>query len=336
MPQKLDPPSITQGRAISGLPALADLALDYAKLSKSANTRRAYQCDWADFSFWCTQHGLCPLPAEYSTISLYLADRASNSWLAANHKLCPPLKAATLQRRLITIYQAHRLANFLLERSHPAITETWRGIRNTIGTAQAQAKPITLDLLQKMLLSINTDSPAHVRDRALLLLGFAAALRRSELANLKVSDLVLVREGYILTLSRSKVDQFAQGREIGIPYGSNPLTCPVRAIQDWIALSLISTGPLFRSIDRHGNIGVTPLSDRSITLIIKRTIGTFSSDTLYSGHSLRAGFATSAAQALVPEHAIMRQTGHRKSDTLKKYIRIGTLWDGNAATKIGL
>ncbi len=328
--------SSSKKHEVATLSDLSEVALDYAKLARSANTQKAYQSDWKDFQFWCDTHQLSPLPADPNTIALYLSDRATNKWTNHNGKPYSPLKASTLQRRLTTIYQAHIISRHPLETRHPIITETWRGILNTIGAMQKQVKPITIDVLRLMLDSINGDSPIYVRDRAILLLGFSGAFRRSELVNLNISHLSCVREGYIVKLAKSKTDQTSLGREVGIPYGSNPMTCPVRAIQDWVLIANIQEGPLFRGVDRHGNIGSTPLSSRAISLIIKRNNHIKHQNDDYSGHSLRAGFATSAAKAGISEYLIMRQTGHKKSDTIKKYIRLGTIWEDNAATKLGL
>jgi integrase len=175
-----------------------------------------------------------------------------------------------------------------------------------------------------------------LRDKAILLLGFAGAFRRSELVGINCEDLKLARDGVIITLNRSKTDQEEQGRNIAIPYGANPLTCPIRALQDWIHFSGIQQGPLFRKINRHRQLGKYALSAHSIALIIKRNAYLKEKASSFSGHSLRAGFATTAALAGVPEFSIMRQTGHKRSDTLKKYIRSRDLWKDNPASRVGL
>jgi len=175
------------------------------------------------------------------------------------------------------------------------------------------------------------------RDKALLLLGFAGAFRRSEIASLMVEDLTFSRDGITVLLRRSKTDQEGEGRKIGIPYGSNIDTCPVRAIEDWLQASSITTGPLFRSVNKGGKVQASPLCDKAIALIVKRTAeaaGLNPAD--YGGHSLRAGLATSAAMAGVEERVIMKQTGHRSVNMVRKYIRDGSLFRENAAAKIGL
>ncbi|WP_193354128.1 site-specific integrase [Candidatus Protochlamydia amoebophila] len=175
-----------------------------------------------------------------------------------------------------------------------------------------------------------------MRDKALLLLGFVGAFRRSELVSLTINDIKFVREGLQITLRKSKTDQEGKGRVIAIPYGSNILTCPVRALNDWLNCSKISEGPLFRPINRHGQIMDKALTSKSVALIIKRNKHLEKQKHSFSGHSLRAGFATTAAISGVPEHLMMKQTGHKSSDTIRRYIRLGNMWTENTVTKIGL
>jgi integrase len=173
------------------------------------------------------------------------------------------------------------------------------------------------------------------RDRALVLLGFAGAFRRSELVGLDIADCAFGRDGLTVTLRRSKTDQEGQGRRIGIPYGANPETCPVRCVQAWIEQA--ATGPLFRSINRHGQVQQQRLSGNDVARIVKKLATRAGLDaTTYAGHSLRAGHATSAAAAGASERAIMRQTGHRSVQMVRRYIRAGTLFSDNSAGKLGL
>jgi integrase len=176
------------------------------------------------------------------------------------------------------------------------------------------------------------ESLIGARDRALLLVGFAGAFRRSELVALDVRDVAFTTEGLMITLRRSKTDQEGQGRSVGLPYGSRLETCPVRSLRAWLALSEITSGPLFRPINRHGTMAEGRLSDRAVALVVKRTAKAAGLDPAkYAGHSLRAGLATSAAAAGVSERAIMNQTGHKSAATVRKYIREGSLFRENAA-----
>lgn len=319
----------------ASLLAVMDSAKVFASRARSANTNRAYRSDWNDFQDWCRSNHLASLPAEPSTVALYLSARASS------------LKTASLARRLTAIGQAHHLAGVPLDTRHPVIRETWKGIRNTLGSAQKAKRPILTEDLRQMV-GLFSDTLIGIRDRALLLLGFSGAFRRSELVGLNMEHLSFCRDGLTVLLERCKTDQQGAGRHVGIPYGSNPATCPVRNLQDWLRVSEITSGPLFRSINRHGQIQNARLSDRSVALVVKKAAygraiangidAPFAEEyaAQFAGHSLRAGLATSAAMAGVAEHSIMRQTGHKKAETLRKYIRMGTLFTENAAGKVGL
>lgn len=212
----------------------------------------------------------------------------------------------------------------------------WAGIRRLHGTAQDQAAPITVPLLRRMITAL-PPGPAGARDAALLLVGFAGALRRSELVALDVSDLEHRDEGTVIVVRRSKTDQEAAGRQVGIPYGSNSASCPVRNLKAWLELASITDGPLFRPVDRHGRIGATRLSAAGANRIVQRAIRRTGTDPQpYSAHSLRSGLATAAAEAGISERAIMSQTGHRSLVVARGYIRSGSLFRDNAAANIGL
>jgi integrase len=329
---------------------LAKDAKEMAKFARSANTNKAYTSDWLDFSFWCESKGLSALPALPQTIGVYLISRVRSEWVDYKGKLQKPLKAASLRRRLTAISQAHLLANHPIDLKHPDIREVWKGIRNKMGTAQTGKDPILLEDLQQMIKAISLNEEKKnpllgIRDRAILLIGFAGAFRRSEIVSLTIEDIKFVREGLIANLRKTKTDQEGKGRLVAIPYGSNILTCPVRTLQEWLEASKIEKGPLFRYVNRHGQLTEKALSSHSIAKIIKRNAHIKNNIDLananknrvldYSGHSLRAGFATQAAMAGLPEYMIAKQTGH-KSNVIKKYIRIGNMWTENAATKIGL
>lgn len=304
---------------------LARQARDYAAHSRAPNTKRAYQNDWRDFTSWCAEQGLQPLPATPQTIALYLTARAETH------------RVSTLQRRLSAISQAHKAAGYppVSTREEP-LHSVWMGIKREKGTAQQGKAPVVTEELRAMVTTL-PDSLLGIRDRALLLLGFAGAFRRSELVSLDVSDIHMTRDGVIVTLRRSKTDQEGQGQKIGIPYGSNPATCPVRALQAWLEASGITEGPLFRAIDRHGNLQPGRLSDKAVALVVKRRAEAVGLDPAkYSGHSLRAGLATAAAAAGVSERVIMNQTRHRSVMMVRRYIRDGSLFRENAAAMVGL
>ena len=211
-----------------------------------------------------------------------------------------------------------------------------RGVRRTLGTAQRQVQPVTVPELRTMLQGLGSDA-SGCRDRALLLLGFAGALRRSEVVGLDVADVTEGVDGLTIHVRRSKTDQEGAGRTIGIPFGSNPATCPVRAWRAWLELSSITEGPAFRPVDRHGHIRTTRLSGHAVALVLKRHAARAGLDAAeVAGHSLRAGLATSAAAAGVPERVIAEQTGHRGTAMLRRYVREGSLFRENAASAVGL
>lgn len=317
--------SVMEQGQVAMQPGLARQAHDYAAHSRAANTQRAYRNDWHDFTSWCKTQGLQPLPAAPQTIALYLTARAETH------------RVSSLQRRLSAISQAHQAAGFppISTREEP-LHSVWMGIKRAKGTAQEGKAPVVTEDLRRMVATL-PDSLLGIRDRALLLLGFAGAFRRSELVNLDVADVNMTRDGVIITLRRSKTDQEGQGQKIGIPYGSNPATCPVRALEAWLEASGITEGPLFRPINRHGQLQDKRLSDKAVALVVKRQAEAAGLDpSKYSGHSLRAGLATAAAAAGASERAIMRQTRHRSVLMVRRYIRDGSLFRENAAAMVGL
>jgi site-specific recombinase XerD len=301
-----------------------DQARAYLDAARSANTHRAYRADWRHFADWCATNAVSSLPAASGTLIAYLTAHAG--WL----------KASTLQRRLVAIAQAHRAASLDSPTTDAGVKSVWRGIRRTVGTAQiGKAALVTDDL--KLLVAALPPSTAGLRDRALLLLGFAGAFRRSELVALDIADVQIGREGATVTLRRSKTDQEGEGTKVGIPRGQHAVTCPVRALSAWLEALPDDRAPIFRAVDRAGRIRDTRLSDRDVARIVKRTaLAAGLEPGRYAGHSLRAGLATSAAVAGVEERAIMRQTRHKSVTVARRYIRDGSLFRGNAAGRVGL
>ena len=306
------------------LAEIAADARDYVAASRAENTTRAYRTGWAQFARWCDEHGVTPLPASAETVAFYMADLAKVA------------KPATIDLRLAAISAAHRAAGYDSPTKEEAVRLVRRGVRRTLGTAQRQVRPVTVPELRTMLEGLGTDA-AGCRDHALLLLGFAGALRRSELVGLDVADFTEGTDGLTVRLRRSKTDQEGAGRTVGIPYGSKEATCPVRAWRAWLEVSGITEGPAFRSVDGHGHIGETRLTGQVVALVLKRHAARAGLDPgEVAGHSLRAGLATSAAAAGVPERVIADQTGHRGTAMLRRYIREGSLFRENAASAVGL
>lgn len=300
--------------------AEAEQLRGYLDDSQAANTRDAYRADWAHFTTWCDELHLASLPAQPATVARYLVALVETG-----------RKVATLTRRLSAISQAHQAAGHDSPTASLAVRKVFAGIKRRHGTQQEAKAPVLPADLKLMVAELD-DTPAGKRDRALLLLGFAGAFRRSELVALDVADLEVQRAGLIVTIRRSKTDQEGQGERLGVPRGRDKALCPVRAVEAWIAAGDLVEGPLFRPIDRHGNVRSQRLADFTVVRVVKRLAAAVGLDPdLYGGHSLRAGLATAAAAAGVEERVIMKQTRHTSTRTLRKYIRDGELFKNNAA-----
>ncbi|GLS46944.1 tyrosine-type recombinase/integrase [Methylobacterium brachythecii] len=304
------------------LEALAARAAGLAEGARADATRKAYRSDWRHFAGWCAGHGLVDLPAMPSTVGLYLA---------AHETL---LSIATLTRRLSAIAVAHRMAGHPMDTRHPAIRDVMRGLRRANGVAQGHAEALTVPLLRRLLATCG-DRLLDQRDRALLLVAFGAALRRSELVALEVADIAVVPDGLRIAIRRSKGDQEGEGVVIAVGRTGSE-TCPAAAYTTWLGAAGIMDGAVFRGINRHGQLGRRLSTDAIAEIVQKRAAAAGLEAGLFSGHSMRAGFATSAAQAGVEERLIMRQTRHRSAATVRRYIRDGQLFDRNLAQEIGL
>jgi site-specific recombinase XerD len=306
------------------VPLPSEAAREFARRSKAESTLRGYRADWRDFCGWCETHGVGPIPAAPETVASYIADCAGT------------LKVGTIQRRLNAIAEAHKAMGMDSPTSAGIVRATMKGIRRTVGTAAAQKTPTLTDDIRAMV-DVTDAGIIGLRDRALLLLGFAGAFRRSELVSLNVEDCTFSKDGLTVTLRRSKTDQDGAGRKIGIPYGANPETCPVRTVQGWMEIAAITSGPLFRSISRHGQVQPVRLSGIDVSRVVKKLAVRAGLDPArYAGHSLRAGHATAAAIAGASERSIMNQTGHRSVQMVRRYIRDGSLFRENSAGKLGL
>lgn len=300
------------------LAGLAAAAAGYALGSKATATRRAYRADWAHFAGWCALVGQTALPCDPATLCLYLTAHA------------PSLSVATLQRRLASISQAHKAAGHPTPVGTPAVRAVWGGIARQHGKPPARKTPLVVEAMRQCLDQLD-DSARGRRDRALLLLAWGGALRRSEVVALQVADVTTEARGLVLEIRRSKTDQLAQGRAVALPYGRRPAYCPVRAFASWAELLGGRRGALFARVDERGRIGPHPLADRQVARLVKRVADAAGLAGDYSGHSLRAGFATAAAAAGASERAIMAQTGHKSLLIARGYIRPATLFEDNAA-----
>ena len=310
----------------------AQAASEYMKAAKAPATRRAYSSDWRHFAAWCEANGLASLPATSSTVALYLTS------LTQPLEGEKPRKAATITRRLTSINVAHKLAGLdsPATMNHRMVADTLHGIRRTLGTAQIRKKPLTRDRIVK-LLGVLEGPIASARDKALLLIGFAGSLRRSELAALRVEHVTWHRKGITLAIPRSKTDQEGQGREVEILLGVHDLTCPVMALENWLKISSVKSGYVFRRVGQHGNVGEA-LDKDSIGRIVKRLVrrAKLATPESYGGHSLRAGFVTEASANGATDLQIMKQTGHKSITMVHRYAREDQKDRQAAAGKLGL
>ncbi len=297
---------------------------EFIRASKAESTLRGYSADWRDFCAWAEAKDFAPLPATPEAVAAYIAECAAR------------LKVGSIQRRLNAIAEAHKAVGLESPGHSPLVANTMKGIRRTKGTAPIQKAAALTDDIRAMV-DATDGGLIGLRDRALILLGFAGAFRRSELVGLDFEDCAFGKDGLVVMLRRSKTDQQGAGRKVGIPYGSNPETCPVRTLKDWIEQAAITDGSLFRSINRHGQIQPDRLSGIDVARIVKKLAQRAGLDAgKFAGHSLRAGHATSAAIAGASERSIMNQTGHRSVQMVRRYIRDGSLFRENSAGKLGL
>lgn len=300
-------------------------ARTFVQESKSANTTRAYASDLKGFARWCQENGHSPLPAEPSLLANYVA------WLAKQGR-----KVATIERAVAAISQAHLRAGHPSPRADETFRGVMKGIRRGLGVRPRKKAPVLAGDL-RALIAATENGVKGTRDRALLALGFAGALRRSELVGLDIGDLNFTVDGLIVTLRRSKTDRDGAGTEIGIPHGQHPEFCPVRLARAWLNTLDSLDGPLFRSVSRHGTIGIRRLSGKAVASLVKFLAPKAGLQPAAVGaHSLRSGFATSAMRAGHPEHLIMRHTRHKSVMVFRGYVASSMLFTENPAAGIGL
>lgn len=323
-----------QERKISLVPKAKNLddliqkAKSFVASAKAPATLKAYRNDWRDFESWCRLQNLPSLPSTPETVSLYIADQASTR------------AVGTITRRLTSITKAHQAASYKDSPSstrHFIVGETLKGIRRVNGTAQIGKSPLlTRDI--RRIVAACPRTLAGLRDKALVLVGFTGAFRRSELARIQVSDLTFNKNGVVIDLRVSKTDQEGAGRKVGLPFGKNQSTCPVRALRAWLKAARIRQGPVFRRVDRSGHPARRRgLNKDSIGKLLKRAAARARMKTaVLGGHSLRAGCVTQAAMNGVREFVIQRQTGHKTVSMLRRYIRLGEIFRENAAAGLGI
>jgi len=301
------------GNLVTDVKSLELETLKNLKSSKAANTLRAYESDYKDFGRFCIKHGFKSMPTEPKILTLYLTHLSQTS------------KFSTLKRRLASISVIHRLSGHYIDTKHPMITENLMGIKRVKGSYQKAKKPILINDLKSIVNVIDKDQneKRRAKNRALILVGFAGGFRRSELVAILFEDIDFVPEGVKIFIKRSKTDQSGEGMTKGIPYFSNQNYCPVISLKNWLEKSEIKSGKIF------------DMSDKSVALTIKKYTAIAGLDSnKYSGHSLRSGFATSAAELGAEERSIMAMTGHKTSQMVRRYIQEANLFKNNALNKI--
>ena len=312
---------------ITDLKALQEETLLNLKSSKANNTIRAYKSDFNDFGLFCAQNGFKSLPSEPKIISLYLT-----------HLSTKEVKMSTLKRRLVSIGVIHKLKGHYLDTKHPSIIENIMGIKRRKGSFQKGKKPILINdlkLLIDVIDKVNKEKIMRARDRSIILIGFSGGFRRNEIVSLDFDDLDFVSEGLKINLKRSKTDQYGEGSVKGLPYFDNSQYCPVLSVKKWIEISNIDSGPLFRRFSKGSKLTDNRLTDQTVALLIKKYLNLAGIDSKnYSGHSLRSGFATSAAESGVEERSIMAMTGHKSTEMVRRYIKEANLFKNNALNKI--
>ena len=328
----------------------------YRERAYAAATLRAYRADWRHFVAYCAARGASPLPADPLVVRTYLAVSADREGR----------KVATLQRRLAAIAYHHREAGHVLAQDDAALKATWRGIRRTHSVAPVEKAAAVTETVCAMVDAL-PPTLAGVRNRALILIGFAGAFRRAELVALDVADLDWQTDGVRITVRSSKTDQEGAGRLKDLPFARHREHCPVLALQEWLERAGIDAGPVFRPLSKAERVLPRRLTDQWVALAIKRAVGPVAERQAarawhrlshaararhdqavweaafvakvvrkHAGHSLRAGFVTSAAAAGARLDEIMDQTGHARVDTVMRYVRNARALRASAAAKLGL
>ena len=312
---------------ITDIKKLQDETLKNLKSSKSMNTVRAYKSDFKDFGLFCLKNGFKSMPTDPKVVSLYLTYLSSKD-----------VKISTIKRRIVSIGVLHKMKGHYLDTKHPILIENFMGIKRIRGVSQKGKKPLLINDLKQIIDVINKQKEPDLkklRNKALLLIGFAGGFRRNELISLNFEDIEFVFEGLKINIKRSKTDQFGEGFVKGIPHFENYLYCPVKNLKNWLNVSKIKKGPVFVRFSKGSSLTDTRLTDQSVALIIKEYLFKAGIDSKnYSGHSLRSGFATSAAEAGAEERSIMAMTGHKSTEMVRRYIKEANLFKNNALSKI--
>ena len=312
---------------VTDIKALQEETLKNLQSSKAINTVRAYKSDFKDFGLFCAQNGFKNLPSDPKIVSLYLTNLSTKE-----------VKLSTIKRRLVSIGVIHKMKGHYLDTKHPVIVENLMGIKRRKGTVQKGKKPILINELKKILKVIDEENIQDIkklRDKSIILIGFSGGFRRNEIVSLDYEDLDFVHEGLKITVKRSKTDQFGEGSIKALPYFEESLYCPVTILKRLLNVSKITKGPIFRRFSKGSSLTDKRLTDQSVVLLIKEYLNLAGIENKnFSGHSLRSGFATVAAESGADERSIMAMTGHKTTQMVRRYIREANIFKNNALNKI--
>jgi len=303
---------------INRLQELENQTIKNIKSSKSHNTLRAYKADILSFEKFCTSLNLKALPAEPKTVSLFITEISKNS------------KLSTIKRKLASIKVTHKIAGLYIDLKNPVIIENLNSIKKQIGSFQKSKKPILINELKSVICEVEKEKSIKVklRDKALLLVGFSGAFRRSELVSIECEDLDFVKEGVKIFIKKSKTDQTGEGMIKALPYFINNEICPVVSLKKWVQ---------FLENNKTLKNKIFDMSDKNVALIVKKYTRLAGLDPQkYAGHSLRSGFATSTAENGAEERQIMAMTGHKSSQMVRRYIQESNLFKNNALNKLNI
>ena len=303
---------------INKIQELETQTLENIKSSKAHNTLRAYRADIKSFEIFCSKLNFKALPADPKTVSLFITNLSKNS------------KLSTIKRKLAAIKVTHNLAGAYIDLKHPIINENLNSIKKQLGTFQKSKKPIMLNDLKSIVVEIEKEKELKIklRNKALILIGFSGAFRRSELVSVELEDIDFVKEGVKIFIKKSKTDQSGEGMVKAIPYFNNVNFCPVLSLSNWID---------FLKKTKNKSIKIFEMSDKNVALIVKKyALKTGLNPEKYSGHSLRSGFATSTAENGAEERQIMAMTGHKSNQMVRRYIQESNLFNNNALNKINI
>lgn len=321
------------GERNQALQALQEAVKTNVLHSLAKNTLRTYRTQWGNFETWCRVQGHRSKPAAPEVVAGYV------SVLAEGNGLDPGKKPGSINTALSAIGWVHRNENLADPTASALVKRTMSGIRRRKGVRTKQQKPIDLPVMVKLVEATPAKNIRSVRDRAILLFGFASALRRETIVALDVEDLKTTPQGFFVTIRREKTDQEGAGRDFAIPYNlEHPDFCPVKAVQAWLQISKVSTGPLFRGLKKGGVPSSTRMAPTGIYGVVKRAFRAAGIDARgYSPHSMRAGHVTEARRQGIDDSSIMAVTGHRKRETVERYNReqdafkktsAGSIWQG--------